>query len=68
MYKDEDRFLALYRNYEKGKLLFLILPIIGLISIIGSSFLCDYLIFKLNNTSVEILGSIPTVVYQIIIC
>ncbi|MBV2114665.1 hypothetical protein K4T91_11225, partial [Staphylococcus epidermidis] len=57
MYKDEDRFLALYRNYEKGKLLFLTLPIIGLVSIIGSSFLFDYLIFKLNNTSVEILGS-----------
>ena len=55
MYKDEDRFLALYRNYEKGKL-FLTLPIIGLVSIIGSSFLFDYLIFKLNNTSVEILG------------
>ena len=68
MYKDEDRFLALYRNYEKGKLLFLTLPIIGLVSIIGSSFLFDYLIFKLNNTSVEILGSTPTVVYHIIIC
>ena len=64
MYKDEDRFLALYRNYEKGKLLFLTLHIIGLVSIIGSSFL----IFKLNNTSVEILGSTPTVVYHIIIC
>ncbi len=24
MYKDEDRFLALYRNYEKGKLLFVL--------------------------------------------
>lgn len=68
MYKNEDRFLALHRNYEKEKLLFLTLPIIGLITIIGSSFLFDYLIFKLNNTSVEILGSIPTVIYQIIIC
>ena len=68
MHKDEDRFLALHRNYEKGKLLFLTLPIIGLISIIGSAFLFDYLIFKLNNMSVEILGSIHTVVYQIIIC
>ena len=68
MYKNEDRFLALHRNYEKEKLLFLTLPIIGLITIIGSSFLFDYLIFKLNNTSVEILGSTPTVVYHIIIC
>ena len=68
MYKNEDRFLALHRNYEKEKLLFLTLPIIGLITIVGSSFLFDYLIFKLNNTSVEILGSIPTVIYQIIIC
>ncbi|MFQ3845851.1 hypothetical protein AABD42_15165 [Staphylococcus shinii] len=68
MHKDEDRFLALYRNFEKGKLVFLTLPIIALVSIIGSSFLFNYLIYRLNNTSVEILGSIPTVVHQIIIC
>ncbi|MBU0439320.1 hypothetical protein [Staphylococcus succinus] len=68
MYKNEDRFLALYRNFEKGKLVFLTLPIIALVSIIGSSFLFNYVIFRLNNMSIEILGSIPTVVHQIIIC
>ncbi|MBF2265082.1 hypothetical protein [Staphylococcus warneri] len=68
MHKDEYRFLALYRNFDKGKLLFLTVPIIGIISIIGSSFLFNSLIFRLNNTSIEILAMIPNTVYQIIIC
>lgn len=68
MYKDEDRFQAIYRNFKKGKFIFLILPIIALLFVIGSSFLFRYLIFKLNNISVEILRIGTKVAFQITFC
>lgn len=68
MFKDENIFLALHRNIKKRKLVFHTLPIIVILSVIGSSFIFNYLIFRLDNTPVEILRFIPKVLYQIIIC
>lgn len=68
MYKDEDRFQALYRNFKKVKLVFLILPIIALVFVTGSSFLFHYLIFNLNIINIEIAHIKIKDVFQIIFC